>query len=405
MTYESLYKIRYKAPQQYETIYQARYSHHDTIHLNFKINDDPAFICQSAELLYMIINIHKADKNIRALRRRLPKVAINQFTSRCLVDEIILTNDIEGVNSTRREITEVLEKLQEKKSDRRFYGLVMKYAMLAKRASLKLDTCQDVRDIYNDLVLREVIEENPNDAPDGQIFRKNSVSVTNAAQQEIHQGLLPESAIQTAVQSVLDFIKDDSVDLLIRTAAAHYLFGYIHPFYNGNGRLSRFISSFLMTQELDPLIAYRLSYTIKENLKQYDDAFKLCNDPRNKGDLTPFVLWFMEVILEAISKLNDALTERAHDLKHYSDLLDKSEQLHTKQLEPLSYVLIQASLFSHTGISTGDLLVGTEYSRSTLQKRLKKIDEYGLLLTQRHGKEKCYKLDLGKFEQQTRILP
>lgn len=42
MTYESLYKLRYKAPQQYESIYQERYSHPDTVHLNFKIHDDPA---------------------------------------------------------------------------------------------------------------------------------------------------------------------------------------------------------------------------------------------------------------------------------------------------------------------------------------------------------------------------
>ena len=153
MQYESLYKLRYKVPQEYDAIYKARYSHHDTIHLDFKINDDPAFICQSAELLYKIIHIHKADKNIRALRGQLPKVAINQFTTRCLVDEIILTNDIEGVNSSRREISEVLEKIKEKKSDRRFYGLVMKYAMLMKHTSVKLDTCQDVRDIYNDLCL------------------------------------------------------------------------------------------------------------------------------------------------------------------------------------------------------------------------------------------------------------
>lgn len=52
--------------------------------------------------------------------------------------------------------------------------------------------------------------------------------MTNAAQKEIHQGIVPESAIQSAVQTVLDFIKDDSIDLLIRTGAAHYLFGYIH---------------------------------------------------------------------------------------------------------------------------------------------------------------------------------
>lgn len=401
MQYESLYKLRYKAPQDYESIYQERFSQQDTIHLDFMIGEHPAFICQNTEMLHMIIRIHKADKNIRDLRTKLPPAAIAQFTMKCLIDEIVLTNKIEGVNSTRKEITEVLEKLSEKKSDRRFHGLVMKYSMLMDCASLKLDTCQDVRDIYNDLVLREVIEENPHDAPDGVIFRKEAVSVTNAAQKEIHQGIVPESAIQTAVQAVLDFIKDDSIDLLIRTSAAHYLFGYIHPFYNGNGRLSRFISSFLLTQELDPLIAYRLSYTVKENLTQYDDAFKICNDPRNYGDLTPFVLWFLEIIQNAIMKLDLALSERAQDLEYYRRLLKQSTALNTKMLHELSYYLIQASLFSDEGASTSMLIAHTELSRTTLMLRLKEIEQYGLLLTRRSGKEKVYKLDLAKFEQLT----
>lgn len=399
MQYESLYKLRYKAPQDYESTYQIRFSQQDTIHLDFMIGEYPAFICQNTEMLSMIIHIHKADKNIRALRMKLPPVAISQFTIKCLVDEIVLTNKIEGVNSTRKEITEVLEKLSEKKSNRRFHGLVMKYSMLMNCASLKLDTCQDVREIYNDLVLREVIEENPHDAPDGVIFRKEAVSVTNAAQKEIHQGIVPEGEIQTAVQKVLDFIKDDSIDLLIRTGAAHYLFGYIHPFYNGNGRLSRFISSFLLTRELDPLIAYRLSYTVKENLAQYDDAFKLCNDPRNYGDITPFVLWFLEIIQEAIVKLDSALSERAHDLERYHKLLKQSAILNTKTLYELSYYLIQASLFSDEGTSTSTLISCTGLSRTTLMIRLKEIDQYGLLLVQRSGKEKVYKLNLAQFEQ------
>lgn len=401
MLYESLYKLRYKAPQDYESIYQERFSQQDTIHLDFMIGEHPAFIRQNTEMLHMIIRIHKADKNIRDLRTKLPPAAIAQFTMKCLIDEIVLTNKIEGVNSTRKEITEVLEKLSEKKSDRRFHGLVMKYSMLMDCVSLKLDTCQDVRDIYNDLVLREVMEENPHDAPDGVIFRKEAVSVTNAAQKEIHQGIVPESAIQAAVQAVLDFIKDDSIDLLIRTSAAHYLFGYIHPFYNGNGRLSRFISSFLLTQELDPLIAYRLSYTVKENLTQYDDAFKICNDPRNYGDLTPFVLWFLEIIQNAIMKLDLALSERAQDLEYYRRLLKQSTALNTKMLHELSYYLIQASLFSDEGASTSMLIAHTELSRTTLMLRLKEIEQYGLLLTRRSGKEKVYKLDLAKFEQLT----
>ena len=397
MPYESLYTLKYKAPQDYAAVYRARFAHHDTIHLKLSIHESPAFICQSAELLSKIIAIHKADKRIRALRGELPGVAIQQFTDRCLVDEIVLTNDIEGVNSTRREIRAVLETLGQNKINLRFYGLVMKYRMLSRSSDIQLNSCQDIRSIYDDLVLREVVAENASDAPDGRLFRKHSVSVTNAAQKEIHRGLLPESAIEDAMQAVLDFIRDDAIDLLIRTAAAHYLIGYIHPFYNGNGRLSRFISSFLLTQELDPLISYRLSYTIKENLKHYDDAFKLCNDPRNCGDLTPFVLWFLDIVLEAINKLEAALAERKQDLERYGALLAADPRFATKKLYKISYYLVQASLFSESGISTQELTCLSGLSHGALSLRLNQLREYGVLLSQRVGREKCHKLDLDKL--------
>ena len=145
MSYESLYKLKYSQPRQYESIYKNRFQDADTIHLDFNIHGNPAFICPTLEIMQLIVKIHKTDKEVRALRNALPGVAIQQFTNRCLVDEIVLTNDIEGVNSTRHEIREVFEKLESKKSDKRFYGLVMKYAMLSKRESIKLDTCEDVR--------------------------------------------------------------------------------------------------------------------------------------------------------------------------------------------------------------------------------------------------------------------
>lgn len=62
MQYESLYKLRYKAPQEYESIYHERFAQQDTIHLDFMIGEHPAFICQNMEMLHMIIRIHKADK-------------------------------------------------------------------------------------------------------------------------------------------------------------------------------------------------------------------------------------------------------------------------------------------------------------------------------------------------------
>lgn len=397
MKYVSMYKVRYKYPSKWEEILQQRTNSEDTIKLNIDIHGSRAFICQCSELMNLIIQIHKKDKTIRALRMELPGIALHQFTQRCLIDEIVLTNDIEGVNSTRREIREILEEAEEKKKNKRFYGIVMKYTMLSHRDELSLKNCEDIRNIYNDLVLKEVVEENPMDEPDGDIFRKGSVSVTNSAQKEIHQGLLPEEAIKTAVQSVLDFLANESIDLFIRIGAAHYLIGYIHPFYNGNGRLSRFISSFLLSQELDPLIGYRLSYTIKENLKQYDEAFKLCNDPREMGDITPFVIWFNEIVLEAINKLEQALLERKQDLENCDKKIKESTFLKEGKERELAYILAQASLFADDGITMAELMEYTKLSRNTIKMKMSGLAESDLLITKKSGKVKYYKLDLEKL--------
>ena len=62
-------------------------------------------------------------------------------------------------------------------------------------------------------------------------------------------------------------LNNDDINFLIRIAVFHYAFGYIHPFYDGNGRTSRFISSYLLSQRLEDLVSFRLSYTIKLNIK------------------------------------------------------------------------------------------------------------------------------------------
>jgi Fic family protein len=394
MKYESILKQNYKYPGKIEEIYANKFHDTDTIHIDFTIQSWPTFLCQPPELLYLIIKIQRADIKIRELRRNLPGVAINQFTNRCLIDEIVLTNDIEGVNSTRREISEVLDKLHEKHADRRFRGLVMKYLMLDTRDEIALDTCQDVRNIYDDLVLKEVVAEDAEDAPDGVIFRKGPVSVKSSTQKEIHRGLMPEAAIQQAMQNVLLFLQRDEVDPLLRIAAAHYLMGYIHPFYNGNGRLARFISSYLLSRELDPLVGYRLSYTIKENISKYYEGFKVCNDPRNRGDITPFAIVFLEIVLQSMDQLQQALQRRQVDLKRYREKIRSDPMYSTKDLYEIADYLIQASLFAEEGISTQTLLSCTLLSHATLRKRLKKIQDRGALIVTKKGKEKYYKLDL-----------
>ena len=283
MEYKTLEKIYYSSPNDYEKIYLERYNGDYTHRLHFDIGGNKAFFIVTPDIQKKMLGIQRMDKTVSRLCAQLPGKAIEQFTKRCLIDELVLTNSIEGVSSTRREMYDVLEGMGRGEAKKRFTGLTQKYIMLQRGEGIRLETCEDIRKIYDELVLPEVTEEDPKNAPDGVLFRKDSVSVCSGTQKEIHRGLYPERKIISAMESALEYLNDESEELLLRTAVFHYLLGYIHPFYDGNGRLNRFISSCMMAKELEPVSGYRLSYTIKENLGDYNNAFKVCNRPQNKG--------------------------------------------------------------------------------------------------------------------------
>ena len=160
------------------------------------------------------------------LRTHLPNIAINSYIIKSLKDEIALTNEIEGVRSTRKEIEDAIDSIKNDKSAR-FKGLVDKYFKLISNEIIPLNNCADIRTIYDALVLPEIEKEN---LPDGILFRKEPVQVVSATQKEKHRGIMPESKIIESLDVCLDFLKSDDIDSLIKISAFHYLFGYIHPF-------------------------------------------------------------------------------------------------------------------------------------------------------------------------------
>ena len=399
MSYQPLSKLFYSDKEHYEEIYQARFNSEYATHIDFEISGSPAFFILEPSLHHKIIEIYKTDKRIRILREKLPGIAIQQFTKRSLVDEIVLTNDIEGVYSSRREINSILTELETKSKGKRFQGLVQKYLMLQKNDTLSFQSCQDIRNLYDELVYDEIKEDDPKDLPDGEIFRKDSVSVNSSTQKEIHRGVYPESKIIECMDQALKVLHSDEIDELFKVALFHYLFGYIHPFYDGNGRTSRFISSYLLSKEFEPTIAYRLSYTIKENIKEYYKAFKTCNDKHNRGDLTPFILMFIDIIEESMKQLEEALKKRYYWLMHYREGVQYLPNGLNEKYLPLYDLLLQASLFAENGISTQELIGIMNLSRATIVKRLGELSEQDLIVKVAEGNSRYYKLNLDSMNR------
>ncbi len=327
----------------------------------------------------------------------LPEKALIQYRKRCLTDEIVLTNNIEGVHSTRKEINEILTDLSKKDRKKRFVGLVKKYAALSHNEEIPLNTSRDIRKIYDDIFYNEINATDPGNLPDGEIFRKGDVSVYSPTQKVIHTGIHPEAEIISIMDKSLDFLENSDCDIMIRIAVFHYLFGYIHPFYDGNGRTDRFISSYLLSKHLNDLIGYHISYTIKENIHKYYDAFDICNHPLNKGDLTPFAEMFLNLVDISMKQLYDEIKDKLDKLNFYGALCPKLPNADHKDIVTLYYVLIQAALFSEDGISQKELEDFLTTSYSSVRNKLNCIPGE-LLIKNTRDRHAYYMLDLDKVD-------
>lgn len=398
MEYELLSKIFYKKPTEYESIYDARFNSEASIKLPIKIHENVGFIFNTNEITKLLVKIYKTINKINLLRTHLPNIAINSYIIKSLKDEIALTNEIEGVRSTRKEIEDAIDSIKNDKNAK-FKGLVDKYFKLISNEIIPLNNCEDIRTIYDALVLPEIEKEN---LPDGILFRKEPVQVVSATQKEKHRGIMPESKIIESLDLCLDFLKNDDIDSLIKISAFHYLFGYIHPFYDGNGRTSRFISSYLIKNELDVLLALKLSYTVKNNINKYYKAFDVCNDRKNKGDITFFVVTFLELLSQASDDLYTKIADLNDQLNYYNNIINtlvNEKVLNDKQAKCI-FILCQNRLFDDTYMNMNTLTELLEKSDTTTRKILKSLESKNLLVKSRNKNQYLYSANLDSLSSQ-----
>ena len=402
MAYQELKKLYYGDQETYRETYMQRFSSENTKRLDFDVEKYQAFFVQCDDVIQLTYQILKLDKEICKLRGELPKVALKQYSKRCLIDEIVITNNIEGVHSSRKEIGAALSVLEEQSTNKGkktvFLGLVNKYFKLLSHEKVQLQTSQDIRDIYDEIVLDEVIAEDKHNAPDGEIFRKDLTEVYSVTGKSVHKGKYPESEIITYMEKALRFLNNEEILPLYRICLFHYMIEFIHPFYDGNGRLGRFVLSYCISENFERLLAYRISSTIKENIKKYYDAFTTCNDPRNLADLTPFLIMMLVMIKESMEDLIESLREKLFSLKRYRTVIPKLDRADNEDIASLYYVLIQASLFSERGASTQELLSFFNTNYTTLGKRLAVVKEQNLLVMEKHENRKYYSIKLKELD-------
>ena len=384
------------SPEETDALYNNRYNGESTIRLGFDIKGHDAFVVYIPELLSLISSIYQSDKKLSMLSEKIPGDALQQFVDISMIEEIQQSNEVENVNSTRKEIKDAMVAVNQGHRGKRFVSMVRKYMILQSNKDIPLSTCQDVRNLYDDFIADEVIRDDPNDKPDGEIFRQSPVHVDNNRGQRIHEGLFPESKIITAMDSALSILNNENYDILIRVALYHYFFGYIHPFYNGNGRMTRFISSYMLSKYFSKSACLRTSYVIKEHRSKYYELFRNANDKRNRGELTEFVIGYLRFFREAIDDTYRLLDEKNRLYQQFKKMLTSWLNKHMNKVTSIQRVcfnsMLQTDMFGESSMDISKIASYMECSERTARKIL--ADAGPLLTTTKDGRKIIWHINL-----------
>ena len=342
------------------------------------------------ELLLLSNHVLQTEHKIFHLLNALPEIAKGAVLRSMVLDEVVCTNEIEAIQSTRRQIKEVFAvKKRTTSQTERFRELAMLYLSLIDGPNETLIEAADVRKIYDKVMAGEDLSQN---APDGRIFRKGSVDVVAANMRKIHHGVEPEAKIIEIIDNMLLLVKDESIPPLYSALASHYIFEYAHPFYDGNGRTGRYILSFLLSNILSVPTALSLSRTIVERKEAYYRAFRTAEDPMNHAELTFFIYTMLDFAyssqLGVVRRLEESC-KVAESVHGAMEQLKKRFELKAKEGEIVS-ILLQYEKFGLFGDASvqdvADLLkTGTQQARrylSSLEEKgvCRKLDVYNPIM-------------------------
>jgi len=102
------------------------------------------------------------------------------------------------------------------------------------------------------------------------------------------------------------FNNENNLDGVIKAAVAHLWFVTLHPFDDGNGRIARTLTDMLLAKaENTNQRFYSMSAQIRKERKLYYDTLE--KTQKDSLDITNWILWFLDCLLNAIDSSKDTL--------------------------------------------------------------------------------------------------
>lgn len=329
----------------------------------FKINVDWSLIA-------IISQLDRFDASWTAIERR-EKQSLKQLKFIATVSSVGASTRIEGSKLSDEEIDILLRNIDISKLEDRDSQEAVGY----------FETLDNISNSYNEIEITESNIKNLHNvllkySTKDEWHKSNYKQHSNAVQanypdgssQTIFETTSPGFATENAMRELIAWYNTEkSIHHIVKCSIFTYEFLSIHPFQDGNGRLSRILSSLLLLKNGYKWIEYvSFEHEIENKKLEYYKVLRSCQAQRPNENISEWVNFFV-----------DALKNIQEKLMHKLNIHEAGELL--KPREKLIVSFIQ----NNPGCKTGEIAKALGISRIIIIRALAPLMEQNII--EKHG--------------------
>lgn len=369
---------------------------YDLNKMKYKYNEDIGeFLENLKELYYKEIPLHGFygeklvfTENHSAISQKTVRLLFKEQTEKYAVksveEEIISTCAIENIDVSRESVRNILKGFAPSdEQENRILGLKKGFEFISDRKNTINE--ENLYKLYimcaGDFLVGDDRLE------DGHYYRHDTVYIVSDRVE--HQGL-DYNKIPEYMKALIKFInEDDKINDLIKACIIHFYIAYIHPYFDGNGRIARLMHLwFLIQKGYQSALFIPFSSEIEKSRKAYYDAFTLIEENRKisrNTDVTPLISYFIDNVYNKICDKGVDIDT----LSLYRDVL-KEGKVTQKEKKLWEFVL------SHYGTEEfSTKMLERDFSDAayaTIRDFVRKFEAFGLLNSIKYGSRVKYKI-------------
>ena len=317
-----------------------------------------------------------------------PQQSARLYGTKAMEEEIVSTFRIEQIDTSRESVRRILSGQAPKdKEEQRIYGMKQGLEFIADRSHAITE--ENLFRLYQ-MTIGDFLPEEDRLLP-GHWYRHDGVTVVYGKTE--HTGL-PWQKLPAYMKELMAFAAEKAAQNdLIKAAILHFGLAYLHPYFDGNGRMARLLHLwYLVQQGYSSALFVPMSRFVEESCARYYKAYtRVEQNQQISGvlDVTPFLVYFAESVYHRLGEdqpqprtlqaFEEALrqgkvTEKERALWQFVLTAYGSEEFSTKRLEK----------------DFGDA------AYATIRSFVLKFERLGLLTSVHYGNRVKYRIQDGK---------